>query len=114
MTEYEEWGDPNKKDVFEYILSYSPYDQVKHQDYPTLFVTAGLKPSRLLWEPAKWVARLRDRKTNDTPVLFRIHMGAGHGGASGQYGYLDDVSWQYAFILGELDLAGSASPPQRT
>lgn len=109
VTEYEEWGDPNKKDVFEYILSYSPYDQVKHQDYPTLFVTAGLNDPRVsYWEPAKWVARLRDRKTNDTPVLFRIHMGAGHGGASGRYGYLDDVSWQYAFILGELDLSDSA------
>jgi oligopeptidase B len=105
VTEYEEWGDPNKQDVFEYILSYSPYDQVNAKSYPALFVTAGLNDPRVAyWEPAKWVARLRDRKTSQTPVLFKIHMGAGHGGASGRYGYLDDLSWQYGFILGEMGL----------
>jgi oligopeptidase B len=104
VTEYEEWGDPNKKDVFEYILSYSPYDQVKKQQYPTLYVTAGLNDPRVgYWEPAKWVCRLRDRKIDENPVLFKIHMGAGHSGASGRYGYLDDVSWQYAFILDQLN-----------
>ena len=105
VPEYEEWGDPNRKDVFEYMLSYSPYDQVKAQPYPALFVTAGLNDPRVAyWEPAKWVARLRDRRTNQESLLFKTHMGAGHGGASGRYGYLDDIAWLFAFILDELSV----------
>ena len=114
VTEYEEWETPTKR----MCLNTSCPTLLRSGQAPRLphpICHCGTQRPRVsYWEPAKWVARLRDRKTNDTPVLFRIHMGAGHGGASGRYGYLDDVSWQYAFILGELDLAGSASPPQRT
>lgn len=105
--EYDEWGNPNEKDYYEYMLSYSPYDQVTAKSYPNMLVTAGYHDSQVqYWEPAKWVAKLRDLKT-DTNVLFLdTNMEAGHSGASGRFDALKDVAKQYTFILqleGKLD-----------
>ena len=100
VIEYEEWGNPNEKDAFEYILSYSPYENVSAQDYPHIMVTAGLNDPRVgYWESAKWVAQLRALKKDDNHLILRTNMGAGHGGASGRYGYLEEISWSFAFIL---------------
>ena len=105
VIEYEEWGNPNEQKSFEYMLSYSPYENVSAQDYPHMMVTAGLNDPRVgYWEPAKWVAQLRDLKTDDHNLLLRTNMGAGHGGASGRYGYLEDLSWSFAFILTHVRL----------
>ncbi len=103
VTEYEEWGDPNQKEAFEYILSYSPYENVRAQDYPAILATAGLNDPRVAyWEPAKWVARLRDLKTDSHPVLLKTNLGAGHGGASGRFDRLREVALDYAFVLTRL------------
>ena len=102
--EYDEWGNPNNKDSYEYMLSYSPYDNVKAQHYPNLLVTTGLHDSQVqYWEPAKWVAKLREMKTNDNIVLLKTNMDAGHGGASGRFERFKETALEYAFIL---DLAG--------
>jgi len=103
-NEYGEWGNPNEKEYYEYMLSYSPYDQVSKQDYPNMLVTTGLHDSQVQYfEPAKWVAKLRDYKTDDNKLLFKIDMEAGHGGASGRFKRLEDTALNYAFML---DLAG--------
>ncbi|ATC96224.1 oligopeptidase B [Pseudoalteromonas tunicata] len=103
-NEYDEWGNPNDKTYYDYMLSYSPYDQVKAQAYPNLLVTTGLHDSQVQYfEPAKWVAKLRDYKTNDNKLLFKVDMEAGHGGASGRFKGLKDRALEYAFFL---DLAG--------
>jgi oligopeptidase B len=100
VTEYEEWGDPNRPGDYRYMLSYSPYDNLKPQDYPHMLVTAGLNDPRVsYWEPAKWVARLRTVKTDDNLLLLKTKMGEGHSGASGRYDYLRDAAFEYAFIL---------------
>lgn len=100
VIEYEEWGNPNDKKFYEYIRSYSPYDNLKNQPYPHLLVTAGLNDPRVqYWEPAKWVARLRTVRANDNRLLLRTKMGQGHSGASGRYDYLEDVAFDYAFAL---------------
>jgi len=102
-NEWEEWGNPADPTYFHYMLSYSPYDNVASQAYPALLVTAGLNDPRVqIWEPAKWVARLRQRNTGRHPLLFKVEMEAGHGGQSGRYGWLEDVSYEYAFVLHEL------------
>jgi oligopeptidase B len=102
--EYDEWGNPNEKPYYEYMLGYSPYDQVSAQAYPALLVTTGLHDSQVQYfEPAKWVAKLRAMKTDDNPLLFKINMEAGHGGKSGRYRRLEENALVYAFIL---DLAG--------
>ncbi|MDN4164340.1 S9 family peptidase [Cytophagales bacterium LB-30] len=104
VTEYEEWGNPNEKEYFEYMLSYSPYDNVSAQDYPHMLVTAGLNDPRVgYWEAAKWVAKLRDLKTDNKELLFKINMGAGHMGASGRYNYLKETAFEYAFILDKIN-----------
>jgi oligopeptidase B len=104
VIEYEEWGDPNDPQYYEYMRSYSPYDNVTAQDYPDLFVTSGLNDPRVgYWEPTKWVARLRALKTDDNALLLRTHMGAGHGGASGRYDALKELAEQYAFVLTRID-----------
>ena len=106
--EFDEWGNPNEQDAYRYMLSYSPYDQVKEQDYPHLMVTTGLHDSQVqYWEPAKWVARLRDRRTNHGRLILRTDMDAGHGGASGRYRQYREVSEEFAFLL---DLASNTSP----
>ena len=105
VTEYEEWGDPNERPVFDYMLSYSPYDNIEAQDYPAMMITGGLNDPRVgYWEPAKWAAKLRELKTDSNLLILKTHMGAGHGGASGRYGYLDDLSWIFAFVLRELQV----------
>jgi oligopeptidase B len=100
VIEYDEWGNPEDRKYYEYIRSYSPYDDVRRQDYPAMLVLSGFNDPRVqYWEPAKWVARLRARKTDSNPVLLRTRMGEGHKGASGRYDYLRDVALEYAFIL---------------
>ncbi|MCX2742947.1 S9 family peptidase [Mangrovivirga sp. M17] len=99
-NEFDEWGNPKNKDSYEYMLSYSPYDQVKRQDYPNLLVTTGLHDSQVqYWEPAKWVAKLRDYKTDKNLLLLKTNMEAGHGGASGRFESLKETALEYAFIL---------------
>ena len=99
--EWPEWGNPiEDKAAFEYIRSYSPYDQLKSRDYPPMLVTAGLNDPRVTyWEPAKYVAKLRTLKTDDNPLLLKTNIGAGHGGRSGRYEQLYEDAEEYAFIL---------------
>ena len=98
--EYDEWGNPNEKKYYEYMKSYSPYDNVTAQAYPHMLILTGYHDSQVqYWEPAKWVARLRDRKTDTRPVLFHINMDAGHGGASGRFEALKEVAEEYTFLL---------------
>jgi oligopeptidase B len=102
--EYDEWGNPNDKDYYDYILSYSPYDNVEKKAYTNLLVSTGLHDSQVqYWEPAKWVAKLRDHKTDDNILLLQTNMKAGHGGSSGRFEYLKEIALEYAFIM---DLEG--------
>ncbi len=105
--EWQEWGNPiESKQAFSYILSYSPYDQVSRQDYPPMLVTAGLNDPRVTyWEPAKWVAKLRDYKTDDNLLLLKTNMGAGHGGQSGRWNSLKETAEEFAFILWQMGMA---------
>jgi oligopeptidase B len=106
VIEYDEWGNPNDPHYYEYIRSYSPYDNVASKDYPHILVTAGLNDPRVAyWEPAKWTARLRARKTDGNRLLLRTNMGAGHGGASGRYDHLREVAFKYAFLLDVVDVS---------
>jgi oligopeptidase B len=99
-TEYDEWGNPNDINVYHYLKSYSPYDNVEAKNYPHLLVTAGLNDPRVAyWEPAKWVAKLRATKTDQNVILFKTYLQAGHGGSSGRYDYLREVALEYAFVL---------------
>ena len=103
-SEYDEWGNPNEEQYYHYMLSYSPYDNVQAKDYPALLVTTGFHDSQVqYWEPAKWVAKLRDLKTDDNPLLFHINMGYGHGGASGRFQWIRDTALEYAFMLDLLE-----------
>ena len=103
-SEYDEWGNPNEKEFYDYILSYSPYDNVRAQAYPNMLVTTGLHDSQVqYWEPAKWVAKLRQIKTGDNRLLLKTNMDAGHGGASGRFEPYKETALEYAFML---DLAG--------
>ena len=105
VLEWDEWGNPNDKVYYDYIKSYSPYDNVKPQDYPHILITAGLNDSRVkYWEPAKWTARLREMKTDQNILLLQTNMEAGHGGASGRYKSLEETAFRYAFVLDRLDL----------
>ncbi|MEM6856937.1 MAG: S9 family peptidase [Pseudomonadota bacterium] len=104
--EWQEWGNPiTSKEAFAFLLSYSPYDQVKAQDYPALLVTAGLNDPRVTyWEPAKWVAKLRDTKTDDNVLLMKTNMGAGHGGKSGRWNSLYETAEEFSFLLWQMGL----------
>ncbi|WP_347841163.1 S9 family peptidase [uncultured Draconibacterium sp.] len=103
-SEFDEWGNPKVEKYYHYMLAYSPYDQVEAKDYPALLVTTGLHDSQVqYWEPAKWVAKLRELKTDDNPLIFHINMDYGHGGASGRYEWIKETALQYAFIF---DLIG--------
>jgi len=98
--EYDEWGNPNEEKYYEYMLSYSPYDNVKEQEYPNILVTTGLHDSQVqYWEPAKWVAKLRDKKTDDNLLLMYCNMDTGHGGASGRFERFKETAMEYAFML---------------
>ncbi len=102
--EFDEWGDPNQKQHYDYMLSYSPYDNVEAKAYPHLLVTGGLHDSQVqYWEPAKWVAKLRAVKTDNNRLLLKTNMDAGHGGASGRFRRHHETAFSYAFLL---DLAG--------
>ncbi|HJS73870.1 MAG TPA: prolyl oligopeptidase family serine peptidase, partial [Vicinamibacteria bacterium] len=98
--EYEEWGDPRLKEYYDYMLSYSPYDNVEPKEYPHLLVTTGLNDSQVqYWEPAKWVAKLRAMKKGDSILLLKVNMEAGHHGASGRYRHYRETALTYAFYL---------------
>lgn len=98
--EYDEWGNPNEKEYYEYMKSYSPYDNVEKKEYPNMLVTTGLHDSQVqYWEPAKWVAKLRDMKTDHNLLLLETNMDAGHGGASGRFESLKEIALEYAFYL---------------
>jgi oligopeptidase B len=99
-SEWDEWGDPRKKAFYDYMLSYSPYDQVKRQDYPNVLVTTSLHDSQVqYWEPAKWVAKLRDHKTDNNLLLLQTDMQAGHSGKTGRFQRLEDAALYYTFFL---------------
>ena len=105
VPEYEEWGNPNEEEYFKYMLSYSPYDNLKEASYPAMLVKTSLHDSQVMyWEPAKYVAKLRTLKTDDNPLLLVTNMQAGHGGASGRYDYLKEIAFDYAFLLSEFGL----------
>jgi oligopeptidase B len=100
--EWEEWGNPNDKMYYDYMKSYSPYDNVEAKDYPAMLITAGLNDPRVsYWEPAKWTAKLRDLKTDHHVLLLKTNMDAGHAGASGRYEQLKEIAFEYAFLLGQ-------------
>lgn len=105
-SEYDEWGNPNDKEYYDYMLSYSPYDQVEAQDYPNMLVTTGLHDSQVQYfEPAKWVAKLRTMKTDNNRLLLKTNMEAGHGGASGRYQAYKEIALDYAFMLDLLGIS---------
>jgi oligopeptidase B len=109
-NEFDEWGNPKEKRYYDYMLSYSPYDNVTAKAYPALFVGTGLWDSQVQYfEPAKWVAKLRKLKTDHNPLVFRVNMEAGHGGKSGRFQRYHEAAEQYAFIL---DLARKPPPPR--
>lgn len=104
VIEYEEWGNPNDLEYYEYMSSYSPYDNVAGRDRPPMLVTAGLNDPRVAyWEPAKWVAALRASKTDENPLLLKTEMEQGHAGASGRYTFLEETAREYAFSLKNLN-----------
>ena len=101
-NEYDEWGDPGKAEYYRYMLSYSPYDNVLAQRYPTLLVTTGLWDSQVqYYEPAKWVAKLRAQKTDGNLLVLHVEMDAGHGGKSGRFERYRETALEYAFILSQ-------------
>ena len=106
VTEYDEWGDPNQPDVFARIKGYAPYENVRAQAYPAILAVAGYNDSRVqYWEAAKWVARLRELKTDNNLLLLKTDLGAGHGGMSGRYQALKDVALEYAFLFKVLGVS---------
>lgn len=108
-NEYDEWGNPENKQFYDYIVTYSPYDNLKPCAYPAMFVGTGLWDSQVqYWEPAKYVARLRDLNTGSQPVVFRTNMEAGHGGKSGRFRRYQEMAEYYAFMLDQLGVAGTA------
>jgi oligopeptidase B len=105
VGEFQEWGNPKVKAEYDYIKTYSPYENIAAKNYPTILVRTSLNDSQVMyWEPAKYVAKLRATKTDKNPLLFKTNMGAGHGGASGRYDFLHDVAFDYAFMLTQLGI----------
>ncbi len=103
--EYEEWGNPNEKAYYDYMSSYSPYDNLAKTNYPAILVETSLNDSQVMyWEPAKYVAKLRTLKADGNPLLLRVNMDAGHGGASGRYDYLREIAFTYSFIFGTVGI----------
>jgi len=109
--EYIEWGNPNNKAEYEYMKSYSPYDNITARDYPAILLHTSLNDSQVpYWEPAKFAAKLRATKTDKNPLLFKINLDAGHGGASGRFDRLREVAFEYTFALAALNLADTEAP----
>jgi oligopeptidase B len=105
VGEFEEWGNPKKKDEYDYIRSYCPYSNLSRQAYPSILVKTSFNDSQVMyWEPAKYVAKLRTLKTDANPLLLKTNMAAGHGGASGRYDFLREVAFDYAYLLGQLGI----------
>jgi oligopeptidase B len=105
--EYDQWGNPDDQEYFKYMLSYSPYDNIRETDYPDILITTGLNDPRVAyWEPAKFAARLRTQKTDNHILLLKTNMDAGHAGASGRYDYLKEIAFDYAFLLDRLTEVG--------
>jgi len=105
VIEYDEWGNPNLEEYYQYMRSYSPYDNVEAKAYPTIYITTSLNDPRVAyWEPAKWAAKLRATKTDNNLLILKTNMGAGHGGSSGRYDYLKDIAFEYAFILNHFGI----------
>jgi oligopeptidase B len=105
VTEYEEWGNPNLREYYDYIKSYAPYENVKAQNYPNLLVTAGLNDPRVgFWEPAKWTAKLRALKTDQNLLILKTNLIAGHGGVTGRFEYLKEIAFEYAFLFRVLGI----------
>ncbi|TPV92556.1 MAG: S9 family peptidase, partial [Myxococcales bacterium FL481] len=112
-NEFDEWGNPKQREYYDYMLSYSPYDNVASQEYPAMLVTTGLWDSQVqYYEPAKWVAKLRHTKTDENPLVFHIEMGAGHGGKSGRFRRHEENAMMYAFLLDQVGLARSSTADQ--
>jgi oligopeptidase B len=104
--EFDEWGNPKDKAYYKYMMTYSPYDNIESKDYPALLITTGYHDSQVqYWEPAKWIAKLREMKTDNNLLLLHTDMGAGHGGKSGRFESLRETALEYAFLL---DMAGRA------
>lgn len=105
-SEYIEWGNPNEKEPYDYMASYSPYDNVKAQAYPSLLVKTSMNDSQVpYWEAAKWVAKLRALKTDNHPLLLKTNFDAGHGGASGRYDAIHETAFNFSYVLWQLGLA---------
>jgi oligopeptidase B len=105
VGEYEEWGNPQVEQDYFYMKKYCPYTNLEKKDYPTMLVKTGLNDSQVMyWEPSKYVAKLRTLKTDANSLLFKVNMGAGHGGASGRYDYLREIALDYAFLLTQMGL----------
>jgi oligopeptidase B len=111
VGEFEEWGNPKKKEEYDYIKQYCPYTNVAAKDYPAMLVKTSFNDSQVMyWEPAKYVAKLRSLKTDKNPLIFVINMGAGHGGASGRYDRLREIALDYAFMLQQAGMATNLTP----
>jgi len=105
-SEYIEWGNPNEKPAFEYMKTYSPYDNVAKKDYPAMLVKVSVNDSQVpYWEGTKLVAKLRAIKTDKNPLLLKVNFGAGHGGASGRYDALHEAAFDYAFMLWQMGIS---------
>jgi len=104
-VEFDEWGNPKNKEYYDYMLSYSPYDNVETKDYPALYVTTGLHDSQVQYfEPAKWVAKLRELKTDKNLILLEVDMESGHGGTTGRFKRFNRTARQYVFLLTQLGI----------
>jgi oligopeptidase B len=111
-NEYDEWGNPSDPQYYDYMLSYSPYDQIRPQAYPAMFVGTGLWDSQVQYfEPAKYVAKLRSTKTDSNPLIFRVNMEAGHGGKSGRFEQYRSRAEYYAFMMDQLGVVSPAPAP---
>jgi oligopeptidase B len=103
--EYIEWGNPNEKEAFDYMIRYSPYDNVKAQNYPNMLILTSLNDSQVpYWEGAKFAAKIREMKTGNNTILLKTNMGAGHGGASGRYDALKETAFNYAYALSQVGI----------
>jgi oligopeptidase B len=112
VSEFEEWGNPKVPEQYQWIRRYSPYDNLAKRAYPAMLVKTSLNDSQVgYWEPAKYVAKLRTLDTGTQPVLFKCNMGAGHGGASGRYDALHETAFDYAWVLGTLNVTEPKATP---